>query len=247
MNKQNDLGGQADPDIDIDLPAETVETVDTADVDADASSESPKDQGQILIPIRQEIDAHKWDLMVSRVKRLVRGNCTLIPIVDDPLNLMIDTFSLPADVVASMFVIVPGRVGLNLYEVPYCIISHVFEKNNQTHHIDKSHKIVVHKTMNQPIVASVGNQLNDGVIRQDDDDPSPSIYVMAYDIVMDNELAQRALSLMYPLQICWQAFTMVTRTDGDLSEVPNTVMGITGIDIQKEVIELLRDAEGDGW
>jgi hypothetical protein len=141
-----------------------------------------------------------------------------------------------------MFTTVPAKIGPNAYSVPYCIVSHVFERNGHTCHIDKAQRVIPHRILNYPIVPIAGNQLIDGVIRHDDLDPAPPVYVMTYHPVMDDPLAQRALNLIYPLHVCYEAFVMTIRMGGNPKEIPDTVMGLTGIDIQKEVMDLIVDA-----
>lgn len=83
----------------------------------------------VSIPILPEIDAETWKTMTKTVIGLIRGKCTLVPILDDPLNPMLEAIEVSADVLESTFVPIQARVGPNRRNEPYCVIEHFYEED----------------------------------------------------------------------------------------------------------------------
>lgn len=189
------------------------------------------------------IDGKTWDRMVQQVVGLIRGPCTLAPIFDDPLNPMIQAFEIPLETLQSMFVPIRARVGPNIRMQSYCVVSYTFERDDVTCHVDRAYQVINHRTLNCPVIVIQGNVVKNGIIRHDTESDTPCNYIMSYHVLMDEPIAQRGISLLYPLNVCWQSFLLTINTGGDLNQIPETVMGVTGVDIQNEVIQLLKDAD----
>jgi hypothetical protein len=49
------------------------------------------------------------------------------------------------------------------------------------------------------------------------------------------------LNLFKPLHTCFQAFVATYQLWDNFDKIPNTVMEMTGVDIRREAIKLLRD------